>query len=124
MTDYIENEFAKFWIKKDILYLVYKNGISLDQPAAIKVVEDRLLLQKGKAFLIFCDLRGLKSVDKGARNYFAGEGGVLIKAIALLVKTPLTSAISGFFIKANRPTFKIEKFTKEADALEYLNLIS
>ena len=88
---------------------------------AIQIVKDRLFLQQGKDFLIYCDLRGVKSVNKSARNYFALEGSVLIKAVALLVNPPLTSAISGFFVKANNPAFKIQIFTEKEDAIAFLN---
>ncbi|GAA3648782.1 DUF7793 family protein [Flavivirga jejuensis] len=121
MKEHIENEYAKFWIEKDILFFVYKNGISIDQSVATKIVEDRLSLQQGKAFLIFCDMRGIKSINKSARNYLAIEGSVLIKAVALLVNNPLTSAISGFYIKTSDPAIKTQVFTKKEDALEFLN---
>ncbi|AUP78706.1 DUF7793 family protein [Flavivirga eckloniae] len=123
MIDHIENKFVKYWIEDDILYTVYKDGASIDLSGAIKIVKDRLFLQQGKDFLIYCDLRGVKSVNKSARNYFALEGSVLIKAVALLVNPPLTSAISGFFLKANNPAFKIQIFTEKEDAIEFLNNI-
>ncbi|GAA3586913.1 hypothetical protein Q4Q39_19255 [Flavivirga amylovorans] len=121
MIDHLENEYAKFWIEKDILYFVYKDGISIDQSVAIKVVEDRLLLQQGKAFLILCDMRGIKKINKSARNYLALEGSTLIKAVALLVNTPLSSTISGFYIKTSNPSITTQVFTEQEDALKFLN---
>ncbi|TGV01402.1 DUF7793 family protein [Flavivirga rizhaonensis] len=116
-----ENEYAKFWIEENILYTIHKNGVSLDETAAMKIVEDRLSLQQGKSFLIFTDVRGIKSTDKSARNYFAMEGSVLIKAVALLVNSPLENTLSQFFIKANNPAFMIKTFTEKEDTLEFLN---
>ncbi|AUP78705.1 DUF7793 family protein [Flavivirga eckloniae] len=121
MIDYIENEYAKYWIEKNILYFVYKDGLSIDLSIAIKVVEDRLFLQQGEAFLILCDMRGIKSINKSARNYLAVEGSVLIKAVALLINTPLTNAISGFYIKTSNPTIVTKAFTEKEDALKFLN---
>ncbi len=120
MKNHVENEYAKFWIEKGILYFVYKNGISIDLSVATKVVEDRLLLQQGKAYLIFCDMRGVKSINKSARDYLAIEGSVLIKAVALLVNNPLTNTISGFYIKTSNPTITTQVFTEEEDALKFL----
>ena len=99
LSNYIENECAKLWIEKEILFVVYKNDVSIGLPGAIKVVEDRLFLQQGKSFLVFCDMRGVKSAEKAARNYLALEGSILIKAVALLVNNPLSNIISGFYIK-------------------------
>lgn len=121
MRDHIENEYAKFWIDKDILYFVYKKGIILDQSVAIKVVEDRLLLQQGKPFLILCDIRGVKSANKSARNYLAIEGSVLTKAVALLASTPLTNTLSGFYVKTSNPAIITQVFTEEEEALAFLN---
>ncbi|TGV01406.1 hypothetical protein EM932_15850 [Flavivirga rizhaonensis] len=121
MIDHIENEYAKFWIEKDILHFVYKNGISIDQSVAMKVVEDRLLLQQGKTLSILCDMRGVKKINKSARNYLALEGSILIKAVALLVNNPLSSTISGFYIKTSNPAIITQVFTDEKEALKFLN---
>ncbi len=121
MIDHIENEYAKFWIEKDILYFVYKDGVFIDLAVATKIVKDRLLLQQGKDFLIFCDVRGVKGADKSARNYLALEGSVLTKAIALLVNIPLTNALSGFYIKTSSPAIITKIFTEKQEALKFLN---
>ncbi|MFI0428779.1 hypothetical protein [Mariniflexile sp. HMF6888] len=120
LSNYIENECAKFWIEKEILFVVYKNDVSVDLAGAMKVVKDRLFLQQGKAFLVFCDMRGVKSADKAARDYLALEGSVLIKAVALLVNNPISYAISGFYIKTSKPIIPTEVFTDDAEALAFL----
>lgn len=120
LSNYIENECAKLWIEKEILFVVYKNDVSVDLAGAIKVVEDRLFLQQGKAFLVFCDMRGVKSAEKAARNYLALEGSVLIKAVALLVNNPISYTISGFYIKTSKPTISTKVFTDDDEALAFL----
>lgn len=120
MNNRIENEYAKFWIENGILFFVYKNGIAIDLPTVIKIVEDRLKLQQGKALLNFSDIRGVKSVDKVARNYLAREGSVLIKAVALLVDNPLNNALSKFYVKANTPPIPTQMFTEREEALAFL----
>ncbi len=122
MTDYVENEYAKFWLDDDILHFAYKDGISIDESIATKVVEDRLLLQKGRSFLILCDMRGVRSIDKMARSYLAVEGSVLSRAVALITNTPLTNALSGFYIKTSSPTITTKVFTNKEDALAFLHL--
>lgn len=120
MNNHIENEFSKLWIENDILFFVYKKGVTINLAAAAKIVDDRLRLQDGKAYLIFCDMRRVKSVDKAARSYFAAEGSVLVKAVALLVEYPLTDALSGFYIKTSRPPVPTQGFTDEKAAFEFL----
>ncbi|AXP80841.1 hypothetical protein CJ739_1755 [Mariniflexile rhizosphaerae] len=120
LNNYIENEYAKLWVENDILFVVYKSDVSIDLAGAIKIVEDRLFLQEGKAFLIFCDMRGVKSADKAARNYLALEGSVLIKAVALLINNPLSYIISGFYLKTSKPIIFTKVFTDDAEALAFL----
>tara|TARA_R110002050_G_scaffold24083_3_gene64260 strand:+ start:13868 stop:14248 length:381 start_codon:yes stop_codon:yes gene_type:complete len=124
MENHVENEYAKFWIEKDILFIVYKKEVFINLPVAIKVVEDRLLLQQGKPFLIFCDVRNVKSINKAARNYLAMEGSVLTKVVALLVEGSLTNAMSAFYIKTSVPAIITQAFTKKEDALTFLNTYS
>ncbi|MGB5819309.1 MAG: hypothetical protein WBG90_07470 [Saonia sp.] len=120
MDNRTENEYAEFWIENGILFFVYKDGISVDLPMVIKIVEDRLKLQQGRTLLNFSDIRGVKSVDKAARNYLAREGSVLIKAVALLVDNPLNKVISQFYVKANNPPIPTKVFTEREAALMFL----
>lgn len=121
MNNLIENDYAKFWIEKDILFFVYKNGVTIDLKASMEIVKDRLLLQQGKSFLIFCDIRGIKTIDKNARNYLAIEGSVLIEAVAVLSNTPLTITISDFYIKTSVPSITTKEFIEKSDAFLFLN---
>ncbi|MDO5968385.1 hypothetical protein Q4Q35_01060 [Flavivirga aquimarina] len=121
MANHIENEYSKFWIEKDILHFVYKKGVEIDLEVAKKIVSDRLALQQGKSLLILCDIRGIKSVNKEARNYFAIEGSTLLKVVALLVNSPLTYTISGFYIKTSSPSIITKAFTTKEAALKFLN---
>lgn len=120
MDNCIENKYAKFWVENGILFFVYKNGISLDLPTVQKIVQGRLKLQQGRMLLNFCDIRGVKSVDKAARNYLSREGSALIKAIALLVDNPLSSAMSKFYVRMNNPSIPTQMFTQRETALEFL----
>lgn len=117
-----ENEWAEFWIEKEILFFVYKDGVSIDRSIAVKVLKDRLALQEGRPFLIFCDARGVKKIDRAARDYYALEGSVLTIAVALLVSEPLTHALSGFYIKTSRPPIPTGMFTDEEEALAFLDV--
>lgn len=116
----VESEYGQFWIENGILFFVYKKGIVIDRSVAIKIVEDRLRLQQGKTFLNFSDIRGVKSIDKAARNYLAVEGSLFIKATALLVDSPLVDALSEFYLKASKPVIPTRVFTDKEAALEFL----
>lgn len=120
MYDYLENEFAEFWIDKGILFFVYKPFSLIDLNAAEKIVADRLKLQRENAYPIFCDTRGIKDSEKAARDYLAIEGSILAKAVALLVKPPITEAMTFFYIKKSKPVIPTKIFTDKEEALEFV----
>tara|TARA_R110002049_G_scaffold304317_3_gene499425 strand:- start:4727 stop:5116 length:390 start_codon:yes stop_codon:yes gene_type:complete len=120
ISNHIESEYANFWIDGEIIFVVYKKGVVIDQKVAIKIVEDRLSLQQGKPFLVFCDASGIKSIDKAARNYLAIEGSILITATALLVNNPITNVMSDFYLKTSSHPCPIQAFTEKKEAMAFL----
>lgn len=117
----IENDFASFWIKRGILFFVYKDDVDIHLSAAVQIVSDRLKFQKGKTYPVLCDTRGVKSIDMDARRYFAKEGSVFIKAVALVSDTPLSRIFSEAYIKGNRPPIPTGIFNENSEALEFLS---
>lgn len=116
-----ENDFASFWIKRGILFFIYKENVEINLPAAMQIVSDRLNLQKGKAYPVLCDIRGVKNIDMNARRYFETEGSVFIKAVALISDTPLSSVFSEIYVKGNTPPIPTKIFDQDTEALRYLS---
>jgi hypothetical protein len=115
-----ENEFAEFWIQEGILYFIYKHGSVINLDAAKKIVAERLKLQAGVPYPVFCDLRGIRDSDKAARDYLAREGSELVKAVGALVESPVTKVMLNFYMKIDRPRTPTQMFTTKEDALLYL----
>lgn len=120
MGDFIENNFAKFWISDGILFFVYKPHTIIDLKAAEKIVADRLQLQEEKAYPVFCDTRGIKDANKEARDYLAKEGSTLTIAVGFLVDFPVNKAIAQFYVKTNKPLVPTEVFTNKDEAMDFL----
>ncbi|MHB1148607.1 MAG: DUF7793 family protein, partial [Lutibacter sp.] len=76
-SEQFENEYAKFWIKDQILFFEYKTDLVIDLAAAQRIVADRIQFQHEVAYPIFCDIRGVVDFDKAARDYLAQSGSVL-----------------------------------------------
>lgn len=119
-TPYIENEYARFWIDRDILFFVYKTNIIVTLEAAKKIVADRIEFQKEKSYPIFCDIRGIKDVHKNARDYLAREGSILTRAVSILVDPPISRAILDFYLKMSKPPIPTKVFTDKHKALRFL----
>lgn len=115
-----ENEYASFWIEEGIVYFVYKPNAVVSIEAARKIVEDRVRFQDREDFPIYCDIRGLKSADKEARNYLAKEGSSYARAVAVVVDSPMSKIIGNIYLGLNKPITPSRLFTDEKDAVEYL----
>ena len=120
MLDYTENNYATYKISEGILYIRYHIGISIDLQGAVKIVEDRLWLQKGQSYPALCDARGIREANKAARDYLAWEGSVLLKAVAFLVEPPVSEAISEFYLMASKPSIPTQAFLTTEEAEKFL----
>lgn len=120
MNNSLSNEFATFWIDNGILHFIYHPAVIIDLAAAEKVVTDRLRYQGEKVLPVFCDTRGVKDTDKGARDYLAKEGSIMTTAVAFLVNPPISQAITDFYIRTNKPITPTKIFTERYEALKFL----
>lgn len=121
MSEYIENDYASYRFVDDILYIRYHIGITIDYVAAVKIVEDRLALQAGESFPVLCDVRGVKDINKSARDYLAIEGSIFIKAVAFIVENPLSEIMSKFYLRASKPSIPAKAFLSIEEAKEFLS---
>lgn len=103
------------------MQITYKPNVSIDLPAAVQIVRDRLELQEGLAFRVLCDIRGIHEVDKSARDYLAIEGSVLVTSVAFMVEPTVSKVISEFFLRISNPPIPSKTFTDLKDAREFLN---
>ncbi|UGU17939.1 hypothetical protein LS482_08665 [Sinomicrobium kalidii] len=119
-TDPIENAIARLWIDNGILYIVYKPDTILDLDNARKITADRLLLQRQRVYPIFVDFRGVRYAKRAAREYFAREGSVLMRAVGVFLAFPYNQAIVNFYLEANTPPVPTRSFTDKPSTLNYL----
>lgn len=115
-----ENEFAKFWIRDDILFVEYKPNVIIDLVSAQRIVADRVMVQNEKAYPVFCDIRGLVDSDKAARDYLSQSGSILTKAVSLVVHQSISLILTSYYLKICKPSVPTKLFTDEAAALAFL----
>jgi hypothetical protein len=114
------NQNAKFWIEDGILFFEYKMNTAIDLEVATRVVADRITLQNERHLPVFCDMRGMISIDKAGRDYLAKSGSLQAKAVALLVNENVSMTLSTFYLEISKPSAPTQIFTDEEEALEYL----
>ncbi|SFZ89522.1 hypothetical protein SAMN05428642_101359 [Flaviramulus basaltis] len=120
MRNYFENDYTSYKYQEGILYVTYHEGVSIDLKAAVKIVEDRLFIHEGLHLPVLVDIRGIKEIDKPARAYLAIEGSTLIKAVAVIVRPPVSKMLSEFYIRTSNPIVPTQSFDKIEEAIIFL----
>lgn len=121
--DFYENEHATFWVSEELLYFTYKEGVHIDKATAKRIVADRIRFQDERTFAVVCDIRGVASMDKEARDYLAQTGSILTRAVALVGTDAVSISMSTFYIRINRPTVPTALYSNLADAVHYLKTL-
>ncbi|WP_299671972.1 hypothetical protein [uncultured Polaribacter sp.] len=121
MLFHFENEYVKYCLKNGILEIEYKEEVYIDLKAGVQIVKDRLELHKGQTLPVLCDMRGIREINKSARDYLAIEGSVLIKAVAFIHESYVSKMISGFYLRTNTPSVPTKTFDNVSDGLVFLN---
>ncbi|MDY7396862.1 hypothetical protein UMM65_16570 [Aureibaculum sp. 2210JD6-5] len=121
MNDVYDAPHAKFWIQNEILHCTYKHIELLDLATAQSIVRDRLHFQQEISYPIFCDIRGMMSSEKSARDYLAKNGSILAKAVAIYDDRYIAEVMSQFYLNKNRPLVPSKLFRNYQEAIEFLN---
>jgi hypothetical protein len=104
-----------------IVYARLKPQIEVGLADAEEAVRAIGSLCGGRKRPVLVDLTRARAMNRDARQYFAGaETARVESAAALLVGSPLASAIGNFFLGLNKPLFPTRLFTSERKALEWL----
>lgn len=119
-TGYFQNDFAEFWIEDGKLFFVYKQGAVINLEAARMIVRDRLTVQQGTPYPVYCDMRGIRDSDKAARDFLAKEGSSMVTAVGVLVGSAVTRMMLNFYLTISRPVTPTRMFTDEKELLLYL----
>lgn len=115
----IETSIGIHYIEDDVLYIIFKDGVSVDVDEMEESKNARIVLQQGKSMKVLVDSRGLFQITKEARAY-AAEHGEMSIAMTILSDSLGTRLLTNFFIKHNKPSTPTKMFTSKEKALEWL----
>ncbi len=118
----IETRTARIWLGEDgiIRSIVLRNAeqVLADVKENIAALVE---VSQGKKRPLLVDIRIMKSVDREAREYLAGDEATRNNcATAMIVGSPLSRTIGNFIMIFNKPRFPTKLFTSEAAALAWL----
>jgi len=104
----------------------YKEGATVDLEAGRREVRciDGMMseLELGHSYLLI-DIRDIKVIHREARRLFASEeisDGYGVRALALLIGSPLSRFIGNFWFAINRPKHPTRLFQSEEQAMTWL----
>mgnify|MGYP001095047776 CR=1 FL=1 len=114
------NSFAEYELKQGVLIGRF-NVKKIDLDTAVKITQDRHNFAKGKEYPTLVDFRNVLSTTKEARDYFNGETAAKnISSMAILINSEVGKMIASFFIMLKKPAYQTKIFTKEEEAMQWL----
>jgi len=115
-----ETEHILMKLENGILWFHYKPG-SIDIDEAKQVVQDRVEFTQGEILPVLIVDDGVTKMSKTARDYLSSKAGTQnISAAAVVITSPFSKLIINFILKINRPDIPVRIFTKEDEALVWL----
>lgn len=126
MTAQVEVRTQKIWLDAEgIVHAKLKPNLMFGLADALEAVRAIRELCGDKRSPVLVDMTELLSMDREARQYFAGaETAQVESAAAILIRSPLSRAIGNFFLGLNKPLFPTQLFTSESDALAWLKSLA
>jgi len=109
------------WLGEDgVARTQVKKGSEVELEQAIENSRAVNSLDASK-FPLLIDARGIKSITKEAREYFAvNDRDTKVTAMAILIESPLSKVIGNFYMLLNKPKMHSKLFLDEKSALKWL----
>ena len=113
---------AKIWVGEDgIGRIIWEPGAEVTLDDAHEVMAAYHKVRKGTKMPLLVDTQKMKSLDRGARHYFAGEEAAeCASAAAIIVGTPVSKVLGNFYLGLSNPHLPSRLFTSEDEALAWL----
>lgn len=114
-------DIQRMWLDEyRILHASPDPGVHITRDDAKAAVDLGWVLQEGAVRPVIVDFRTIRSIDRDAREYYAGpEVTSRTTAVALLVGNPLTRAIGNFFFGLNKTGHTLRLFADEPSAVAW-----
>ena len=78
-------------------------------------------LTGGERHTLLVDMREIRAQDREARQYYTRpEAQKTIRAVAIVIGSPMSRVIGNFFLGFNKPSVPNRLFTSEAEAIVWL----
>lgn len=110
----------EMWLRPDgIVQLVWVPRLMMHIEHAQAAIEAMTSLTGGRPAPLLVDTRHSGGQDRAARQEFVGRSD-LVRAVALIVESPLSRMMGQFFINVSKPVVSTRLFEDEAAAEAWL----
>jgi hypothetical protein len=120
--DYIENEYAEFWIEDGIILEIFKPSVEIiNLDIAVKMVYDRLKVSNNRTMPLYVDLNKAREMDSAARTYFSkGDSLKYVSACGVHMHNYIHWLGAKLFLAVYSQQVKLEVFRTKGKAIEWL----
>lgn len=108
------------WLRPDgVVQFDWVPGFAIDGAYAAAAMDAGRVAAGGEPRGVLVDMRDLGVMDKSARSVFAAPNDWAY-AVALWVRSPLSTVLANFFLGVSRARLPVRMFTREAQAVAWL----
>ena len=116
-----ENDYISFELKNGILFCCYKTAV-ISLEVAQEVVRSRKIYTENQSYPNLVISMNIGKVEKLARDFLSTEIATAgVSAGALLSDSIFQTTIANFFLTVSKPKLPTRLFTKESEAISWLN---
>ncbi len=120
-NDTFETDISFMWFDENgILCSVYKQDAVLSKNALSRSFNLILEKSRGKKVCWLGEVSRVSFPDKETRDYASTDSPRVIKALALLTRSPLSQMVANIYLGLKKPPHPSRLFTNESDAKAWL----
>jgi hypothetical protein len=119
-AEVIETSNSKYWFEGDLLHVISKKGPEPDLETQKKQLEDFKRKLNGKKICAIMDVSEASASSKESRERNTKELPNLFKAIAFIIKNPMTRMLANLYLRALPLGFPVKMCPNEKEAREWL----
>ncbi|NTU83895.1 MAG: hypothetical protein HGA45_31730 [Chloroflexales bacterium] len=125
MEDELVTRSARLRLEEDgIVRATVLPGVAQSLAEAQENFAAQIRLTQGQRHALLVDIRAGQSQDREAREFYTrSEAARVIRAVAILVESPMSRLIGNFFLGFNKPTIPLRLFSSDEEALGWLREI-
>jgi hypothetical protein len=121
MEVYLDTAYVHLTLRNGILIGTYKKDLQIDLPIAREIVRSRIDFTRGKTYPALIYNKGIISIDKASRDFFASEEGILgLKAAAIVLDSPFSTFLGNFFLLVNKTSIPVKIFSNDRQGFNWL----